>query len=131
MTDIRTLDEATIAKIAAGEVVERPASVAKELVENSLDAEASRIDVTAAAGGTELVRVSDDGTGMAESAVRRAIEQHTTSKIESIDDLEDRGGDARVPWGSPPHHRGRLQDDDHHQTPGGAGRGHRAPGRGW
>jgi len=88
MTDIRTLDEATIAKIAAGEVVERPASVAKELVENSLDAEASRIDVTAAAGGTELVRVSDDGTGMAESAVRRAIEQHTTSKIESIDDLE-------------------------------------------
>ena len=88
MTDITRLDDATISKIAAGEVIERPASVVKELLENSLDAGARRIDVTVEGGGTELIRVADDGRGMTEAGVRRAVEQHTTSKIGSIDDLE-------------------------------------------
>ncbi|MFP4530176.1 MAG: DNA mismatch repair endonuclease MutL [Halodesulfurarchaeum sp.] len=88
MTDITRLDDATISKIAAGEVIERPASVVKELVENSLDAGATRIDVTVTAGGTDLVRVADDGQGMTEEGAKRAVEQHTTSKIGSIDDLE-------------------------------------------
>ncbi|MFB6085302.1 MAG: DNA mismatch repair endonuclease MutL [Halodesulfurarchaeum sp.] len=88
MTEITRLDDATISKIAAGEVIERPASVVKELVENSLDAGATRVDVTVEAGGTELVRVADDGQGMTEKGVKRAVEQHTTSKIGSIEDLE-------------------------------------------
>ena len=85
---IRELDPTTVERIAAGEVVERPASVVKELVENSLDAEASRVSVAVESGGTESIRVSDDGLGMDEDALRRAIEQHTTSKIRTIDDLE-------------------------------------------
>ncbi len=88
MTDITRLDDATISQIAAGEVIERPASVVKELVENSLDAGADRIDVTVSGDGTDLIRVADDGEGMTEEGVRRAVEQHTTSKIGSIDDLE-------------------------------------------
>ncbi len=87
-TDIQTLDATTVARIAAGEVVERPASAVKELVENSLDADASRIDVTIEAGGTDLIRVADDGHGMTEADLRAAVRQHTTSKIESVDDLE-------------------------------------------
>lgn len=85
--EIRALDEQTIERIAAGEVVERPASVVKELVENSLDAGASRIQVEVADGGTERIRVSDDGVGMTERAVRKAVQQHTTSKLREIDDL--------------------------------------------
>ncbi len=85
---IRELDPQTVERIAAGEVVERPASVVKELVENAIDADASRVDVTVDAGGTELIRVSDDGVGMSEPAVRRAVEEHTTSKIADIQDLE-------------------------------------------
>ncbi|MEF8852458.1 MAG: DNA mismatch repair endonuclease MutL [Haloarculaceae archaeon] len=88
MTDIRRLDEATVERIAAGEVVERPASVVKELVENSLDADAARVEVAVEAGGTEGIRVADDGVGMTESEVRRAVEEHTTSKIRDIGDLE-------------------------------------------
>ncbi|GAB7019436.1 DNA mismatch repair endonuclease MutL [Halostagnicola bangensis] len=86
--EIRELDEDTVARIAAGEVVERPASAVKELLENSLDADASRIDITVEDGGTELIRVADDGYGMTEDAVRAAIRQHTTSKIEGLEDLE-------------------------------------------
>ncbi|MFW6436323.1 MAG: DNA mismatch repair endonuclease MutL [Halococcoides sp.] len=85
---IHELDPTTVERIAAGEVVERPASVVKELVENALDAGAGRIDVTVEAGGTERIVVSDDGHGMDERALRRAVREHTTSKIRSIDDLE-------------------------------------------
>ncbi len=86
--EIRELDAETRDRIAAGEVVERPASVVKELLENALDADASRIEVSVEAGGTERIVVADDGVGMSESDVKRAIEEHTTSKLESIEDLE-------------------------------------------
>ncbi|WEL17717.1 DNA mismatch repair protein MutL [Halorhabdus sp. SVX81] len=88
MDEIRELDGTTIERIAAGEVVERPASVVKELVENSLDADASRLRVAVEAGGTESIRVSDDGVGMTEDDVRSAVREHTTSKIQDISDLE-------------------------------------------
>ncbi len=87
-TEIHQLDEDTVARIAAGEVVERPASAVKELVENSLDADASSIDVEVEAGGTELIRVADDGHGMTEADVRAAVRQHTTSKIDGLEDIE-------------------------------------------
>ncbi|MUV59124.1 DNA mismatch repair endonuclease MutL, partial [Halogeometricum sp. CBA1124] len=85
---IRALDDRTIRQIAAGEVVERPASVVKELVENGLDADANRVSVAVDAGGTEGVRVRDDGVGMDRDAVRMAVDEHTTSKISDIEDLE-------------------------------------------
>ena len=87
-TNIKQLDPTTVERIAAGEVVERPASVVKELVENSLDADASRIRVVAENGGTDHIRVTDDGTGMSEADVTQAVEKHTTSKITDIEDLE-------------------------------------------
>ena len=86
--DIRQLDERTVERIAAGEVVERPASVVKELVENAIDADASRVTVSVEDGGREGIRVTDDGVGMDRESVRRAVQQHTTSKIRDIDDLE-------------------------------------------
>ena len=87
-TSIRPLDEDTVARIAAGEVVERPASAVKELLENSLDADAGRVDVAVTAGGTESIRVTDDGLGMTAADVRAAVRQHTTSKIADLEDLE-------------------------------------------
>ncbi|AGB30631.1 DNA mismatch repair protein MutL [Natrinema pellirubrum DSM 15624] len=87
-TEIRQLDEDTVARIAAGEVVERPASAVKELVENSLDADADSVDVTVEAGGTDLIRVADDGRGMSEADLRAAVREHTTSKIDGLEDLE-------------------------------------------
>ncbi|WP_458206062.1 DNA mismatch repair endonuclease MutL [Haladaptatus sp. NG-SE-30] len=87
-TNIRPLSETTVQRIAAGEVVERPASVVKELVENSLDADASRISVRIDGGGTENITITDDGVGMSEADVQVAVEEHTTSKIRDIDDLE-------------------------------------------
>ena len=85
---IERLDNATIDRIAAGEVVERPASAVKELIENAIDADASRVSVSVEAGGIEGITVADNGIGMSEADVRKAIEKHTTSKIAAIEDLE-------------------------------------------
>lgn len=87
MTSIHILDDITVDKIAAGEVVERPASVIKELVENSIDAHADKIEVEILAGGTSFMRVTDNGDGMDNQNARLAILRHATSKIKQVDDL--------------------------------------------
>ena len=84
---IAVLDEITASQIAAGEVVERPSSVVKELVENSLDAQASRVTVETRGGGSELVTVTDDGTGMEREDALLAFARHATSKVRSARDL--------------------------------------------
>ena len=84
---VQLLDQNTSNQIAAGEVVEKPASVVKELVENSLDAGATQIEVSIFAGGTEFIRVRDNGSGMDEENARMAILRHATSKIVKADDL--------------------------------------------
>lgn len=87
MSNIKLLDQHTINKIAAGEVVERPSSVVKELVENSIDAESSAITVEIKEGGMSLIRITDNGNGIAKEDIKTAFIRHSTSKIKRIEDL--------------------------------------------
>ncbi len=88
-SSVKILQESLINVIAAGEVIERPSAVVKELVENALDAGSSRITVTVEDGGRRHINVSDDGTGMSEQDALLAIERHATSKISAMEDLND------------------------------------------
>ncbi|MBR2654144.1 MAG: DNA mismatch repair endonuclease MutL [Lachnospiraceae bacterium] len=88
MSSIHVLDQNTIDKIAAGEVVERPASVVKELTENAIDAGATRITIEIQDGGIKMIRITDDGAGIAPDEIRLAFLRHATSKISSVEDLK-------------------------------------------
>jgi len=88
-TKIKVLDPHCVNQIAAGEVVERPLSVVKELIENALDASAKKIEVTVEAGGTPLIRIKDDGIGITRDDLQLSILPHATSKISSIEDLDN------------------------------------------
>ena len=88
MAEIHVLDDNTIDKIAAGEVVERPSSVVKELVENAMDAGATAITVEIKEGGIEFIRVTDNGGGIDRTQVRNAFLRHATSKISQVTDLQ-------------------------------------------
>src|SRR5438270_6695922 len=84
---IRQLPPSVINQIAAGEVVERPASVVKELLENAVDAGATRVDVSVERGGKDLVRIADNGAGMAPDDLDLAFQPHATSKLADVEDL--------------------------------------------
>src|SRR4030042_3894270 len=87
MSKIRVLPEIVANKIAAGEIVERPASVVKELLENSIEARCNAVRVTVASGGKRLIAVRDDGEGMTQDDAILAFEHHATSKLQTADDL--------------------------------------------
>ena len=87
MGNIQVLDEATINQIAAGEVVERPASVVKELIENAIDAGATRISISLRDGGKSYIQVRDNGSGMSREDAHLAFHKHATSKIRDITDI--------------------------------------------
>ena len=87
MSEIHILDNETINQIAAGEVIDRPASIVKELLENAIDAGATSITLEIKDGGTSLIRVTDNGSGIEASQVSRAFLRHSTSKITDAEDL--------------------------------------------
>jgi DNA mismatch repair protein MutL len=87
MARIQQLPPSVVTKIAAGEVIERPASIVKELLENSIDAGSQRIEVEVEQGGTSLIRVVDDGGGIAPEDLPLAFASHATSKLQSANDL--------------------------------------------
>jgi len=87
MSSITLLDQNTINKIAAGEVVERPAAVVKELVENSIDSGANAVTIEIKDGGTSLIRITDNGSGINKDEIHLAFERHATSKIRTVEDL--------------------------------------------
>src|SRR4051812_681774 len=97
---VRQLPEQVVNRIAAGEVVERPASVVKELVENAIDAGASRIDVFTDGGGRRRIGITDDGGGMTAKDLSLAVERHATSKLDDEDLLQIRT--LRFPREGPP-----------------------------
>ena len=87
MAVISVLDQTTINQIAAGEVIERPASVVKELLENAIDAQATAVTVEIREGGCSLIRITDNGCGIPKEEIPTAFLRHATSKIRSADDL--------------------------------------------
>ena len=87
MQHIQVLDQVTIDKIAAGEVIERPASIVKELVENAIDAGATHVTIEIEEGGISLIRITDDGSGIMKEDIRNAFLRHSTSKIRTVEDL--------------------------------------------
>ena len=87
MSKIIVLSETLASQVAAGEVVERPASVLKELIENSLDAQATQIEVEVRRGGVALLKISDNGSGMNRTDAELCLERHATSKLQSVEGL--------------------------------------------
>ena len=87
MPHIHVLDQITIDKIAAGQVIERPASIVKELVENAIDAGSTSVKIEIKDGGISFIRITDNGCGIPQDEVQRAFLRHSTSKIETVEDL--------------------------------------------